>query len=85
MLAQNVSPVLKLKTYVGKTETLLNLFSLKLCYNDLALVRLTADLEKPLTINLSNLICNLKQYCYLYRPTQIRMTMNSWNLLFLLA
>lgn len=46
MLAQNVSPVLQLKTYVGKTETLLNLFSLKLCYNDLALVRLTADYGK---------------------------------------
>ena len=46
MLAQNVSPVLQLKTYVGKTETLQNLFSLKLCYNDLALVRLTADYGK---------------------------------------
>lgn len=46
MLAQNVSPVLQLKTYVGKTETLPNHFSLTLCYNDLALVRLTADYGK---------------------------------------
>ena len=46
MLAQNVSPVLQLKTYVGKSKTLLNLFSLKLCYNDLTLVRLTADYGK---------------------------------------
>lgn len=46
MLAQNVSPVLQLKTYVGKTETLPNHFSLMLCYNDLTLVRLTADYGK---------------------------------------
>ena len=46
MLAQNVSPVLQLKTYVSKTETLPNHFSLTLCYNDLTLVRLTADYGK---------------------------------------
>ena len=46
MLAQNVSPVLQLKTYVGKTEILPNHFSLTLCYNDLTLVRLTADYGK---------------------------------------
>ena len=61
MLAQNVSPVLQLKTYVGKTETLPNHFSLTLCYNDLTLVRLTADYGKPLILNFSNLICNLNR------------------------
>lgn len=45
MLAQTVSPVLQLKTYVGKTDTLPNHFSLTLCYNDLTLVR-AADYGK---------------------------------------